>query len=250
MIIGHQRQRKIFQNLIDKEKLTGSFIFFGEPQTGKFTFAKFLAERLEPQNRTLSETLFIEPDEKNTIGIEAARGLKSFLSRKPVNSYLRTVVIDSAQSLTPEAQNAILKIAEEPPLQSLMILIVANPESLLPTIASRFQKVYFERVKAEEIETWLIGEHKLGSNQARQLSRLCFGRPGLAMELIREKRLDFNNLLTPADYQSFIKKEIISLYEDKLKNTAGLKELLKRLAFIESLNTNKKLQLQAALWNR
>lgn len=251
MIIGHYSQQKIFNKLIQEKRLAGSFIFFGEPQVGKFTFAKSLAEALEPQSKTLTETLIIRPDEKETIGIDQMRELKGFLIQKPANALCRTVIIDDAWALTPSAQNAILKITEEPPSYGLIILILPNPDVLMPTLTSRCRLIYFPRVPADQIIEWLTEKHQLSREEAESIARLSFGRPGLAEELIRKQKLpEIGELVSADDYRRFIKGFIIELYQDKIKNSRRLAELLKRLQLMENLNTNKKLQLQAALWIR
>lgn len=251
MIIGHSLQQKVFNKLIKENRLAGSFIFFGEPQVGKFTFAKFLAETFEPQSKTLSETLIVRPDEKETIGIEKMRELKKFLTQKPVNASRRTILIDDAWCLTPAAQNAILKITEEPPSYGLIILILPNFDVLAPTLVSRCRLVYFSRVARPEIIKWLVKKHKLSQNKAEKITLQSFGRPGLAESLIKEEKLaKIGELASLDDYRRFVKGLIIELYQDKTKNSRQLAELLKRLRLMESLNTNKKLQLQTALWTR
>ena len=92
------------------------------------------------------ETLIIEPDEKGTIGIDIIRSLKYFLWQKPANSKLRTVIIKESENLTNQAQNAALKIVEEPPESSLIIFITKNVENLLPTLTSRLQKIHFPEI--------------------------------------------------------------------------------------------------------
>jgi len=250
MIIGHEKQKKIFIELLKEKQLAGSFIFFGEPQVGKFTFAEFLAKTLEPDAKILSETMIIQPDEKETIGIDKIRELKKFLIQRPINSYCRTVIIDDAWCLTPAGQNAILKITEEPPSYAFIILILSNPDALLPTLVSRCRLVYFPRVSCYEITEWIVKKYKIKTEQAEEISRQSFGRPGLAEYIINNKKksLKINELVLSEDYRRFVREFIVELYQDKIKNSRKLAELLKRLQLMESLNTNKKLQLQSALW--
>lgn len=251
MIIGHSLQQKVFSRLIKENRLAGSFIFFGEPQVGKFTFAKFLSETLEPQSKILSETLIIQPNEKETIGIDKMRDIKKFLIQKPINALRRTVIINDAWCLTSEAQNAILKITEEPPSYGLIILILPNFDVLAPTLVSRCRLVYFSRISTFEIAKWLMKKHKLSQNEAQKIALESFGRPGLAETLIKkEKPLKKEELISIDDYRCFVKGLIIELYQNKIKNSRQIAELLKRLQLMEGLNTNKKLQLETALWTR
>jgi DNA polymerase-3 subunit delta' len=251
MIIGHERQKAFFDKLMEGKRLSGSYIFFGEPQIGKFSFAESIVKQFEPQSETLTELLTIKPDENGSIGINEIRKLKRFLSTKPVNASVRSVIIDSAESLTGQAENSLLKIAEEPPEKSLIIMIVTNPATLLATLVSRFQKIYFSRVKSEKIAIWLEKEQGFEKKNAKEAAENCFGRPGLAIE-ISEKgaTLKQDELDTIADYRAFVKTEIMKLYKDKIKNAEHIRALVSRLYFMEQFNTNRKLQLQSALWTR
>lgn len=250
MIIGHERQQKFFDRLMKAGELSGSYIFFGESETGKFSFAESIAKRLEPDSRILTELLVVRPDEKDSIGIDAARRIKRFLSEKPVNAGVRSVIIDEAESLTSQAENALLKIAEEPPEKSLIMMIVRNPDTLLPTLVSRFRKIYFSRVENDKIAVWLEKEKGISAAVAKAAAASSFGRPGLALR-IAEKNIGVpEELESLADYRAFIKSEIMKLYKDKIKNDEKIRALVRRLYFIEQFNTNKKLQLQAASWTR
>ena len=120
MLIGHDNLIKLFKKLANDEKLSHAYLFFGEPQVGKFLFALSLANFLERkkflvEKNILEETLIIAPDEKTTIGIDAAKSAINFLAKKPVFSKKRIVIIRDAENMTLHAQNAILKLIEEPP---------------------------------------------------------------------------------------------------------------------------------------
>jgi len=80
-------------------------------------------------------------DFPTAIGIDEIRGLQKNLSLKSFDGKLKTAIINNAQNLTIEAQNALLKTLEEPPKNSQIILTAPNAESLLPTIISRCQIV-------------------------------------------------------------------------------------------------------------
>lgn len=273
MMIGHKDLQKTFQRLVNNGKLSHGYIFFGEPQTGKFTFAISLANYLEahtflPPHSTLSELHIVSPDEKGTISIDAIRGMKYFLSQKAVSSQRRVAVVDDAQALTREAQHALLKITEEPPKPSLIILVLPHPDVLLRTIQSRLQKVYFPRVQTDTIARWLTDEHGVLPEKAKKLAELSFGRPGLAADLAQNKitqsiyrdayallrrrksKADIIRYLMehPEKIQVFFTALIAELGKEPVKNYRALKSLQSRLVSIAQFNTNKRLQLEAALW--
>ncbi|MFH1565783.1 MAG: hypothetical protein ABIB98_01080 [bacterium] len=78
---------------------------------------------------------------KKSIGIDAVREIEKFLIIKPIKLKRKIVIINSAQNLTIQAQNALLKTLEEPPGNSQTILEIQNEDNLLPTIISRCQKI-------------------------------------------------------------------------------------------------------------
>ena len=151
-IIGHSRAVAILKRLADAGELAHGHLFFGSAGIGKRFLAESLAHYCEggefrPANRVLNDFLLLRPDEEGKIGIEAARQVKLFLYSRPNVSNYRLVLIDEAHRLTPEAQNALLKIAEEPPSSGVLILITSDPEGLFPTLRSRLHQMYFGAVR-------------------------------------------------------------------------------------------------------
>lgn len=78
---------------------------------------------------------------ENTIGIADIRNLKHIVSLKPFRSESKAIIIEDAQTLTIEAQNALLKTLEEPPDHTIIILLANNVQALLPTIVSRCEVI-------------------------------------------------------------------------------------------------------------
>jgi len=192
MLIGHEKLKKDFRELVQKNKLAHGYLFFGQPRVGKQLFASCLAnfleigKLLEPE-KVLTDFLLIKPDEQGTIGIDQMRRLRNFLWQKPFASSRRTAVIDDSEAMTGEAQNAILKIAEEPPESSLLILIASDYERLWPTLQSRMQKIYFAPIGQTLIEKWLKETVKCKADDARNFAEASFGQPGLALMLVSDE---------------------------------------------------------------
>lgn len=214
MIIGHGELINYLLALETKGALGHAYIFFGDPQVGKFTAAKALAARLEggePQ-RPLTDARIFAPDGKGAIGIDTARAVRAFLSERPFVGARRTAIIDRAEALTPEAQNALLKVAEEPPSSALLILVMPDPELLWPTLRSRFQKIHFPPVPENEIEEWLMSEHGAGKKGAAAATARAFGKPGLALDLLEERGAEERALAArffktpPSDRKDFVKE--------------------------------------------
>jgi len=119
---------------------------------------------------------------RETIGIKTMRGIKELIYLRPMLGRSRVFIINEAEKMTPEAANSHLKILEEPPLFSTIILISENPALILPTIKSRCQVLNFLPVSDEEIERVLRGRG-VERGRARILATLVHGNLDLASSL-------------------------------------------------------------------
>ena len=118
------------------------------------------------------------------IYIEDVRDLKKFLSFKSYSGGHRTVVINNAHSLTPEAANALLKILEEPPTGSILILVSSIPGLLPATILSRCEEVKFFPLSQNEITDFVSQNKKLNKEDKEFLVKISGGRIGLIKNII------------------------------------------------------------------
>ena len=221
-LIGHENLIRDFKALAGDRKLSQGYIFFGVPRLGKRSFAMALANHLEngefaepAANRVLSDALLIGPGENRTIGIDPIRDIKIFLWQMPNASPYRTVIIDGGERLTDEAQNALLKITEEPPAAALLILVADDPEKLRPTLQSRFQKVYFSPVPVPLIERWLKTELRIPADKAKDAAERSAGQPGLAKMMLTDESFNERHaaarkfLSAPASGRSLLLKDIL-----------------------------------------
>lgn len=187
-MVGHDALKKEYLNLADKRELAQGYIFFGPAGVGKRTFAASLANYLETgafeetSIRPLGDYKVISPGEERSLGIDAIREAKSFLQRRPEASPYRVLVIDQAEVLTVEAENALLKITEEPTSSAIIILVATAPEELLPTLQSRMRPIYFAPLPDDAVQTWLM-ERGIKQKEAAELAKRSFGRPGLALRM-------------------------------------------------------------------
>lgn len=97
----------------------------------------------------VSPDIFIISPLKTSISIDEVRNLKKHIFQKPVSLPYKYIIIEEAHKLTPEAQNALLKILEEPPSGAIIILEAENKYSLLPTILSRVVVVDEEKLQSQ-----------------------------------------------------------------------------------------------------
>lgn len=259
-ICGHRDKIAYFKNVLERGELGHAYLFFGEPHIGKFTFAKALTAQWD---KNFLETMIIEPD-RDSIGIDGVRSAKKFLSQKPVYAPRRTVILNEMEKLTDEAQNALLKITEEPPVSSLILGIATSDENIFPTLASRFRKVHFGRPADNEIAEYLAEKLGMEKEKARSAARQSLGRPGyllerqkgqgaakLAEEFIAKRSLRstiIEKIIDPEQptrLASFFEELILILRRNVIANWRALKFVNERKELMARYQTNKKLQLQA-----
>ncbi len=224
-----------FRHLIERERLSHAYLFFGESLALERELAHSIGCFLETGEwqealKPLVDEWVIDAKLPEFQGIETVRSLASWLWQKPIRSSRRTLIICQADQLTTQAENAILKIVEEPPEHGLLILTLRDTASLLPALVSRFQKVYF----SDRVSPDYSVAQKIVQPFLRAGSR---DRSALLKELLD----------TPDRFQEFVDAMIIYLYEDRLTSYAVLRDLLYRQSLIEQLNVNRRLQLEAVL---
>lgn len=160
----------------------GSYIFYGPESVGKFTAAMGLTTAI-CGDEYITNRILIEPH-KTTIGIATIIAISRTLSLKPGSVHQnRLIIIDQAEKLTREAQNAFLKTLEEPPIDVTILLITSRLDRLLPTIISRCHKIYFPRLDTGKIEEYLAARGQSEGVMAKTNADLSFGAVGKAIQL-------------------------------------------------------------------
>lgn len=230
--------KELFRDLVKHERLAQSYIFFGHGSSAeKLNFVRMLANFLETSKwaepeRLLNDVLFC--DSRADGGIDLIRSASEFLWQKPAISSRRTLVVNNADLLTAPAQNAILKIAEEPPQSALIILLVQDPSVLLPAVQSRFQKIFVVSEDGRDLRHKEVAGFLKGASLKRR-------------EFIKELVEKAADLEDPKIIEDFVFGLIAELQSDPVKNFTILKNLLHRWTLMNDLNLNKRLQLEAAL---
>lgn len=120
---------------------------------------------------------------KKEIGVDRIREVKRFVQLRPLHARCKVVVIDDAHRLTVAAQNALLKTLEEPPDHSFLVLIVNNPDAMLPTVRSRCQRVHFSPLTPGAVVDVLVNVCGVDPTLAPALAALAEGSPGHALAL-------------------------------------------------------------------
>ncbi|MCK5097720.1 MAG: hypothetical protein KAR45_06430, partial [Desulfobacteraceae bacterium] len=96
--------------------------------------------------------------ENQIIKISAIRNLFQLITSKPNEARMRTIIIENAETMNEQAQNAFLKMLEEPPANTFFILVTDNTNSILATIISRCRNIWFEPVNTSDIKLPLSKE--------------------------------------------------------------------------------------------
>jgi len=142
---------------------------------------------------THPDLLVIAP-EKGEIRVDEIRGVEDTLSFKPYEGRRKVVIIDDAHTMNQSAANAFLKTLEEPPEESLLVLVTPHPDMLPETIRSRCSQITFTPLSPDLCEKVIRNVHGKDSKGSEDLPvptmvRLCMGRPGLAIssDRVRER---------------------------------------------------------------
>jgi DNA polymerase-3 subunit delta' len=206
-ILGNSRVKKILQKALQKNKVPNSMLFCGTRGIGKREMALVLAKAMNCERkkddacevcqsckainaRNFPDVIEISP-EKEVIQIDQMRMLRKIAYLKPMMGKKRVFVVVDADRMTEQAANSLLKVLEEPPLFSYIILVAHNPFLIMPTIKSRCQVLNFSPISKEDIGKTLV-EKGYAQKKARIISLLVRGnlKQALALEWedVQDKR--------------------------------------------------------------
>ncbi len=143
-----------------------------------------------------ADVLLIEPGDTGAIKIDQVRDAIERSAYRPFEGRRRVVIVDDAESLNSEAQNALLKTLEEPPAASTFVLVTSRPDTLLPTVLSRCQRLRFGRLSPAEVAAVLIREHKYEESDAHAAASLSDGSIGRALEGATDEFVDARDAAT------------------------------------------------------
>ncbi len=206
-IKGQDRALGFLKFSLGSGHISHAYIFNGPSGVGKMTAAIwFMAGVLCRQSRqgpcgacpdcrTVGKGSYpfqkIIYPEKNTIKIDQIRAIGEFLKYKVDPSTYRFVIIDEADTMTPEAANSLLKTLEEPPAQTTFILLVDNLSKVFSTIISRCQIVNFGALSRETMYEILM-ERGLEKPDIAAVLPVAYGSIGRALELMEDEDLQEN----------------------------------------------------------
>lgn len=213
-IIGQEQIREHLQNALSTGKISHAYIINGEKSSGKEFIAKIFAmalqcekEGVEPCNECRSckqalsknqpDIIYVSHEKPNTISVDDIRAqVNNDVAIKPYSSKYKVYIINEAEKMTPQAQNAILKTLEEPPAYAVILLLVSNMNSLLPTILSRCVTLNMKPVRDELICKFLMEELQVPDYKANVCVGFARGNVGKAKLLASSE--EFENIKAEA----------------------------------------------------
>ena len=203
-IIGQERPIRFLTQMLKKKNIPHAMLFTGVDGIGKRTTAMALGMALNCTNpvgvsacggcpscqKVISgahpDMITIRP-EGVFIKIDQVRALSRQLRFAPLEGNWRVVIINDAQAMNLEASNAILKVLEEPPKGTFIILTASQTTDLLPTIVSRCQQVAFRPIPYEKVAEVLVELQGLDRQTATTLAVSTKGSLGKALSVDGEK---------------------------------------------------------------
>ncbi|WP_312699552.1 DNA polymerase III subunit delta' [Sedimentibacter sp.] len=217
-IAGQDEIKKSLINSINNNQISHCYIFEGPKGMGKYDLALVFAQALLCKNKDdapcnkCSDCLKVNsanhPDlhvintDETTIKREEIDELISSVYKKPYEADRKIYIIKEAQEMTTQAANTFLKTLEEPPENSVMILLTSNSNLLLPTIVSRCQHIKFKNVSKEIIKSHLMNEYDV-SDEAAEIA--AFYSKGILNKAI--------NISSGKDNLLKFREEIIKLFD-------------------------------------
>ncbi len=225
-LTGNEQVKKLLRRMLETRRVPGALLFSGEEGIGKKLFALELARALNCRTRQNSEacgkcgicqrTLVLNyPESRDpetleriiwsnhpdvgmvvapgrVLKVDQMRAIEREANYRPFEGAARFFIVDDADKLNEPSANALLKVLEEPPPTSHLILVTSRPAMLLPTIRSRCQAIRFSPLTADEIEKHLLANKLAKPAEARLRARAAGGSLARALtgdlETFQERR--------------------------------------------------------------
>lgn len=227
-IIGHNQIVDHLKTAIRMGKVSHAYILNGESNAGKMMLAEAFAMALQCESgnedacmncrschqaaeHNQPDIIYVTHEKPNVISVDDIRHqLNNDIVIKPYSSKYKIYIVDEAEKMNIQAQNALLKTIEEPPAYGVILLLTTNADAFLPTILSRCITLNLKSVNEELIKGYLMKKYQIPDYQADVCAAFAQGNVGKAIQLASSG--EFNELKSAAI--SLVKKlEDMDLYE-------------------------------------
>lgn len=227
-ILGHEQIIAHLQNTIEEDKVSHAYIFNGPEASGKMMLAEAFAMALQCEgegkrpclecrscrqaaDHNQPDIIYVSHEKPNTIGVDDIRTqINNDIDIKPYSSRYKVYIVDEAQKMNQQAQNALLKTIEEPPAYAIILLLTTNADSFLQTILSRCITLNLKAVKEDRIKEYLMKHYQIPDYQADICAAFSQGNVGKAIQLASSE--EFGELKASV-LQLMKRLEDIDLYE-------------------------------------
>ncbi len=238
-LVANNKVRLAVENFINENRIPHAIIIEGDEGTGKHTLAKYISNSVVCENVELGNhpdiTIIKPEDRKKNIAVSQIRELREEAFIKPHKAQKRVFIIDLAETMNTQSQNALLKVLEEPPKTVMFILIVPNATVLLDTIISRCVvlslvspefSIGLEYIKSisKKDEDAIITALNSAQNNIGKALKLLKGKKGSETEAATKEFLD---AMLKAD--GFLMLSVLSRFE---KNRVSAENFIKDLKYI------------------
>lgn len=216
-IIGHEKIRSEFDELIKMGTVSHAHIICGEDGLGKSFVARELAAKILGKTEIKEYADLIEwkiNSGRKSISVEQVRSIIDEVNKKPYEGDKKVIIIHNADYVTIQGQNALLKTIEEPPKGVFIFLLCETMGRLLDTIKSRCQLHKMKKLSKEEMMSFINRKYgKLNDNEIKSILAFSTGVPGKAedfmenasLKLIRNEVMDILINIKSVNYSSIVK---------------------------------------------
>ena len=207
-IVGQEQMKEHFRSALASRKISHAYIINGEKSAGKEFIARIFAQALQCEKggeepcmechsckQAMSDNqpdiIRITHEKPNTISVDDIRAqINNDVAIKPYSSPYKVYIMNEAEKMTVQAQNAILKTLEEPPEYAVILLLTTNVNSLLPTILSRCVVLNMKPVADDLVRKFLMEEMQIPDYKAEVCVAFARGNVGRAKALASSEEFD------------------------------------------------------------
>ena len=200
-ILGHEAVKINLQKAIKYNRVSHGYLIVGEEGMGKKTLADAFALSLlcekggtegcmachackQMLSKNHPDCIYVTHEKSGSIGVEDIRKqVNGTVGIRPYSSEYKVYIIDEAEKMTGQAQNALLKTIEDPPGYAVILLLATSQEAFLPTILSRCVKLSLKPLKDSVIKEYLLGRMEVKEQEADVYAAFARGNLGKAISL-------------------------------------------------------------------